>query len=131
MPHHATGAFEISMTPASPPEHEGRTATARMLLDKRYFGDLVGTGKGEMLSAVTDTQGSAAYVAIERVGGILHGRKGSFVVHHNGTRSGGADRLSIDIVPDSGTEELTGISGKLAIKIIDGEHFYEVDYLLP
>jgi hypothetical protein len=127
----ATGPFDVSMKPASPPDKEGRTAIGRMILDKQYFGDLAATGKGEMLTAVTDTKGSAGYVAIERISGTLKGRKGSFVLQHNGTMSGGAQNLATTIVPDSGTEQLTGISGKLAMELVDGKHVYELNYVLP
>lgn len=131
MTQHASGTFDITMTPASPPKHEGRTATGRMLLDKQYSGDLVATGKGQMLTAVTDTQGAAAYVAIERVKGTLNGKKGSFVIQHAGTMRGGAQHLSISVVPDSGTEELTGITGTLALKMVERSHTYAFDYVLP
>jgi hypothetical protein len=131
MTQHASGSFDITMTPASPPEHEGRTAIGRMLLDKQYAGGLSATGKGEMLTAVTDTPGSAAYVAIERISGTLKGRKGSFVIQHTGTMSGGAQQLTINVVADSGTGELAGISGTLALKVVERKHFYEFDYVLP
>ena len=131
MTHRAAGSFNVSMNPASPAERAGRTTLGRMLLEKQYGGDLAATGKGEMLTAVTDTKGSASYVAIEQVEGVLLGRTGSFVVHHTGTMSGGVDRLSIAIVPDSGTGELTGITGELTLKVVEGEHRYELVYSLP
>lgn len=126
-----SGTFDITVTPAAPPIHEGRTAMARMLLDKQYSGELLATGKGEMLTARTDTKGSAAYVAMERVTGTLSGRKGSFVVHHTGSMSGGATELTVSIVPDSGTEELAGISGHMSLKQVERQHYYELDYVLP
>ncbi len=126
-----SGAFDVLMTPAAPSEHAGRTQTARMLLDKQYFGELAATGKGEMLSAVTDTKGSAAYVAIERVGGTLGGKVGTFVIQHAGTMRGGVQQLSIGIVPDSGTGELEGITGTMAIRMDGRKHFYDLDYQLP
>jgi hypothetical protein len=131
MAQRATGPFDVSMKPASPPEKEGRTAIGRMVLDKQYFGELAATGKGEMLTAVTDTKGSAGYVAIERISGTLNGRKGSFVLQHNGTMRAGEQNLSTSIVPDSGTEQLAGISGTLAMKVVDGKHVYELNYVLP
>lgn len=127
---HASGPFEITMIPAGSPEKEGRTATARITLDKRYSGALSASGKGTMLTAVSDTKGSAAYVAIERVSGTLAGRKGSFVLQHAGTMRGGTSQATISIVPDSGTEELTGIGGSIALKVVDGKHFYALDYTL-
>ena len=44
---------------------------------------------------------------------------------------GGSFNLTIAVVPDSGTEQLTGISGKFSIEIKDGKHFYSFDYTLP
>lgn len=128
---HVEGAFDIKMSPASAPEHEGRTATGRMLLEKQYSGELQAAGKGEMLTAMTDTKGSAAYVAIERITGTLKGKAGSFVVQHAGTMRGGDSRLSVTIVPDSGTGELAGISGRMSLKQVDRKHRYELDYELP
>ena len=123
----ATGSLIVSMTPAAPSERSGRTTLGRMLLEKQYDGDLVATGKGEMLTAVTDTPGSASYVAIEHVTGTLDGRAGSFVLHHLGTMAGGVDQLAMAIVAESGTGELAGISGKFTLKVVDGKHLFELD----
>ena len=127
---HATGSFSISMTPATAPQRAGRTSFGRVLLEKVYAGDLVATAKGEMLNAVTDTQGAAGYVAMEAITGVLQGRQGSFVAQHAGTMADGRQALSIVIVPHSGTGQLAGISGTLAIRIVDGQHFYDIDYSL-
>ena len=43
----------------------------------------------------------------------------------------GEQQLSIAVVPDSGTEELTGIAGVFSLSIVDGKHCYTFDYLLP
>lgn len=129
----ATGLFEVKMS-AAPLADAGAGADAtlgRMLLDKSFSGDLIGTGKGEMLMAGTAVKGSAGYVAIERVTGTLSGRSGSFVLQHTGTMDRGAPQLSVTVVPDSGTEQLIGLTGKLAIIIADGKHRYEFDYTLP
>jgi hypothetical protein len=83
-----------------------------------------------MLTAGTDVPGSAGYVAMERVTGTLHGRSGTFVLQHSGTMTRGAPQLAITVVPDSGTGELTGLGGKMAIIIADGKHSYELDYTL-
>jgi hypothetical protein len=84
-----------------------------------------------MLSGMTGTKGSAGYVAIERVTGTLAGRRGTFILQHSGTMSRGAQQLTITVVPDSGTDELTGLTGTMAIIIADGKHSYEFDYELP
>ncbi len=126
----ATGLFEVKMSPAPLADAGADAMLGRMLLDKSFSGDLVGTGKGEMLMAGTAVKGSAGYVAIERVTGTLAGRSGSFVLQHSGTMNRGAPQLSVTVVPDSGTGELTGLSGQLAIIVADGRHRYEFDYTL-
>ena len=124
----ASGTFDVKVTPQGTPDTAEGSALGRMSLDKQFHGDLVGTGKGEMLTAMTDTKGSAGYVAIERVTGTLKGRSGSFVLQHTGTMAHGTQQLTIVVVPDSGTGELKGISGTMTIRIADGKHFYEFDY---
>jgi hypothetical protein len=84
-----------------------------------------------MLSAGTAVPGSAGYVAIERVSGALHGRQGSFVLMHYGLMERGTPSLRVSVVPDSGTGELAGIRGELAIHIEQGRHQYTFDYELP
>lgn len=126
----ASGTFEVKLTPQSSDEGEGSTL-GRLSLDKQYQGDLEATGKGEMLSVRTKVTGSAGYVAIERVTGTLHGKTGSFVLQHDGLMNRGAPALLIHIVPDSGSGELTGISGSATIKIEGGKHFYAIEYTLP
>lgn len=130
MKNRATGSVTVSMQPAAPERRSGRTTLGRMLLEKQYEGDLAASGAGEMLTAVTDTPGSASYVAIEQVSGTLGGREGSFVLHHLGTMTGGADRLVMAVVPGSGAGQLSGISGEFTLRVVDGRHLYEFDYEL-
>ena len=101
-----------------------------MTIDKQFHGDLEGTSKGQMLSAMGSIKGSAGYVAMERVTGTLKGRSGSFVLQHSGTMTRGEPRLVVSVVPDSGTAELVGLAGTLTIKIADGKHSYEFEYTL-
>ena len=129
--HHAKGTFEVTMNPLPLADTGGGDKLARMSLDKQFAGDLVGTGKGEMLSAGTKVKGSAGYVAIEKVVGTLDGRKGSFVFQHSAVMNRGVPQLTITVVPDSGTEGLTGIAGTFQIEIKDSKHFYDFEYTLP
>jgi hypothetical protein len=129
--HHAKGTFEVTLKPLSLSDAEAGDKLGRMSFTKQFAGDLVGTSKGEMLSAQTDVKGSAGYVAIERVTGTLAGRKGSFVFQHSGVMDHGNPQSTIVVVPDSGTEELAGIAGNFRIDIKEGKHFYEFDYTLP
>ncbi|WP_374674721.1 DUF3224 domain-containing protein [Ideonella sp.] len=131
MPTTARGSFTVQMTPQGEPVAADGVSTGRMALAKRFEGDLVATGQGEMLTALTPEKGSAGYVAIERVTGTLHGRSGSFVFQHSGTMDRGAQQLSITVVPGSGTGALAGIQGTFRLRIVDGQHLYEFDYTLP
>lgn len=124
----ATGTFEVKLSPLE--FHEPGVDLGRLALDKQFFGDLAATSKGEMLSALTSVKGSAGYVAIERVTGTLEHRAGSFVLMHTGTMTRGAPQLVIGVVPDSGTDQLTGLSGSMTINIVDGKHFYDFEYTL-
>jgi hypothetical protein len=128
---HASGTFDVKIIPQKD-EGIGDSTIGRMSIDKQYHGDLEGSGLGQMLAGMAaEVKDSGAYVAIERVRGTLQGRKGSFAVHHRGLMTRGAQDLVITVIPDSGTEELTGISGTMTIDIRDGKHFYGFDYTLP
>lgn len=126
----ASGTFEVKLTPLSSREAEGGIALGRSAIEKRFHGDLQGTGEGEMLTTLTPVSGSAAYVAIERVAGTVHGRTGSFVLQHRGVMTRGEQDLAITVVPDSGTGELAGIVGTMTIAIAEGTHSYELEYTL-
>lgn len=128
---HATGPFEVKLTPQSNEEGGDGTQMGRLAIDKKFDGDLKGTGKGEMLTGITAVKDSKAYVAIERVSGVLHGRSGSFLLQHNGVLTRGAPNLSVTVVPDSGTGELAGITGKMGVLIEGGKHSYDFEYTLP
>jgi len=127
----AKGSFTVEMKPQADLGSEASVKLARMSLAKHFDGDLQAVGQGEMLTALTPVPGSAGYVAIERVTGSLHGAGGSFVFQHSGTMDHGAQRLSITVVPDSGTGALLGLQGTFRIDIVERQHFYEFDYTLP
>jgi len=127
---HATGTFDVKVTPQPTEDKSADPSLARLTLDKQFHGDLEGSSKGQMLAASTSVKGSAGYVAIERVTGTLRGRKGSFTLQHFGTMTRAAPHLVVSVVPDSGTDELTGLAGAMTIKIEDGKHFYDFEYTL-
>lgn len=127
----ASGTFEVTMTPV---EATGRAAEAsinRMFIDKEFQGELEARSIVLMLAVSTETEGSAGYVAMERVTGALGGRKGGFALQHSGTMTRGAPELSVTVVPDSGTGQLVGLAGRMAIDIVDGQHLYDFTYSLP
>ena len=129
--HQAAGEFDVTVTPQPASSPTPGAQLGRMLLDKRYHGELEASAMGQMLSAGTATQGSAGYVAIEMVTGQLQGRSGSFVLQHHGLMDRGARQLVIVVVPDSGTGQLAGLAGRMDIRITEGKHFYSIDFTLP
>jgi hypothetical protein len=132
MTNHATGPFDVKVVPQPPEESAGSPAIARMLLDKQFHGDLEATSKGTMLAAGTGAKNSSGgYVALEIVTGSLKGRTGTFVLQHSATMNRGVPQLSITVVPDSATGQLTGLAGRMNITIADGKHTYDLEYTLP
>jgi hypothetical protein len=128
MPHHARGTFTVNLQPLTPPPAEG---LGRYSVDKQIHGDLEATTKGEMFSGGDPKQGAAGYVAIEVVTGTLSGKHGSFALQHSATMDQSGLKMQVVVVPGSGTGELKGIAGAFAIKIENGQHFYDFDYTLP
>ena len=128
MTNRASGTFEVKV---SPQDQGADMPVGRMMIDKQFQGDLVGTSKGQMLMASSDSvKNSAGYVAIEKVTGTLNGRRGSFYLQHNGVMTRGVGELTITVIPDSGTEQLVGLRGKMNIIIAEGKHSYEFEYTL-
>ena len=126
----ASGTFEVKLTPQAPDDNAGDAPLGRMTIDKQFHGGLEATSKGQMLAAGTEVKGSAGYVAMERVSGTLAGRSGTFLLQHSGTMTRGEGQLTVTVVPDSGTGELVGLAGKMAINIADGKHSYDFEYRL-
>ena len=124
---HATGPFDVKLNLLEP-YNKADPGFGRRSIDKQFRGDLDATSQGEMLS-VGSANGSGGYVAIERVSGTLHGRKGSFALQHNATMTRGEPYLNIIVVPGSGTGELEGLSGTMQIQIAPGgAHSYVFEY---
>jgi hypothetical protein len=129
MTKHATGTFDVKVIPQAADDPAGGPFS-RLFLDKQFHGDLEATSKGQMMGAGTAVEGSAAYVALELVSGTLHGRRGGFILQHTGQMTKAVAALTVTVVPDSGTDQLTGLAGKMAIIIADGKHCYELEYTL-
>ena len=111
MQQQTTGTFDVKMSPQS--DDGGAAAIARMVLDKQFHGALDAHSDGQMLAYSTETPGSAGYVAIEKV------------------MNRGQPQLSLQVIPDSGSGELSGLSGTMNIRIEDGQHYYDFGYSLP
>lgn len=128
----AKGEFEVKLAPLDSYAKGGEgVGVGRMSIDKSFYGDLEAMSQGEMLTAMTAVEGSAGYVALEQVDGSLNGRRGTFVLQHFGLMRGGDNQLILEVVPDSGTGELAGLTGEMEIIIEKGKHFYKFEYSLP
>lgn len=126
----ASGTFEVKLTPQTQDDPAADATLGRMVIDKQFHGALEAVSKGQMLTAITAVDGSAGYVAIERVSGTLQGRPGTFVLQHSGAMTRGEPQLTITVVPDSGTDQLAGLAGRMTITIADGKHSYDFEYTL-
>ncbi len=127
----AQGTFDVKLTPQAVDAPGDEAVVGRMIIDKTFSGELQGTSRGQMLAARTAVEGSAGYVAIERVTGSLHGAQGSFHLQHSGTMNRGEPSLTLTVIPDSGTDGLTGLRGAMKIIIEGTAHSYDFDYELP
>jgi Protein of unknown function (DUF3224) len=131
---HAKGTFVVKISPTDVSALGQEAGIGRMTIDKTFSGDIEGTSKGEMLTGGTDSTGAMAYVALERVTGKLNGRSGSFLLMHNASMlksDPASGMLQVTVVPQSGTDELSGLSGKLTITIEGGKHSFDLEYELP
>ena len=126
-----TGKFDVKMTPQAPDDGDASGVPGRMRLDKRYHGDLDASSRGQMLAAQSSVKGSAGYVAIEQVTGALQGRTGTFMLQHTGVMNRGTGSLTITVIPDSGTGELSELAGTMSIEAGGGVHTYIFDFTLP
>jgi hypothetical protein len=128
----ASGTFDVKIAPQPADDHSDGGALGRMAIDKTYHGDLDGTAVGTMLTGMSPSEKtSGVYVAVERVTATLAGRKGTFILHHTGVMDRGSQSLKVTVVPDSGTDQLTGLTGTMTIDIRDGMHLYTFEYTLP
>ena len=127
----ASGSFEVTATREPPYDSADGLVLGRTSFVKSFKGELEASSTVQMLSAGTPTQGSAVYVALERVNGKLAGRAGSFIFFHVGIMNRGQPSLKLEVAPDSGTGEFTGLTGQMQIEIKDGQHFYRFEYQLP
>ncbi|MEU5877591.1 DUF3224 domain-containing protein [Spirillospora sp. NPDC047279] len=128
---HAGGTFDIDLWDAAKPyEDGGGIALTRVQVRKTFHGDMVGGSTAELLTVETPA-GPAAYVGLETVRAILHGREGTFVLQHSAGGDENGQWLRWEIVATSGTGELAGIRGRGTIEVTPGGgHSWTLDYAL-
>lgn len=121
-----TGKFHVKLTPQELSyAHDTVLNAGRMNIDKTFEGTLSGNSRGEMLSVMNGDKSGGGYVAVEIFEGTLEGASGSFALQHYGKFGKSGQSLVLEVVPSSGVGELTGISGKMNIRIEEKQHFYD------
>ena len=121
----ASGSFEVRLTP----QDDAEVPAGRMLIDKTYQGDMVGSGTGQMISKRTDS-GTAVYFAIEEFSGSVKGHRGGFTLLHTGQMNPESQSLEVTILEGSGSGELRSISGSMLIIQDESGHRYELTFEL-
>ena len=125
----ATGTFEIDSWDEEAYDKREGAKLARARVAKTFSGDVEGASTTDILLAYGAEEGSAAYVGFERVVGSIHGRSGSFVLHHSATSSPEGRSATWSVVPDTGTGDLLGLRGEAEISVgPDGSYSFFLDY---
>ena len=122
----AKGNFDIQIKP----DATSADGIGRFTIDKTFHGGIEGASTGSMVAVRTSTAGSAGYVLIEHVSGVVNGKSGGFMLQHSGIMERGKPALTITVIPDSGTGDLTGIAGEMTIDAA-ANHAYVLTYSLP
>lgn len=129
---HATGTFEVKVKPVDASEIGKEAGLGRMTLDKVWTGGIEGTSRGEMTTSAVGKL--MLYVALETMAVKVGGHSGSFVFWHRATMlpdDPSSAFMEVTVVPGSGTGDLQGIEGTLAITIDKAGHSYNFKYTLP
>ncbi|WP_133480011.1 DUF3224 domain-containing protein [Cognatilysobacter segetis] len=127
----AHGRFEVKRMPQGALDLGDGAQALHLRFDKSFDGPLSATSVVHMLAIGTPVEGSAGYVAVERLDARLEGRGGRFAMMHFGVMDRGSPSLRLEVVPDSADGELEGLRGSMRIDITDGAHYYTFDYTLP
>ncbi|HEX6806480.1 MAG TPA: DUF3224 domain-containing protein [Gemmatimonadaceae bacterium] len=112
MKHTANGRFAIKSWDEKPySEGAGLPKMTRATVTKSFTGDITGESQVEYVMMYR-SDGTAAFVALERITGRIGSRTGSFVLQRTGVFESGAAKESYIVVPGSATGELEGLVGE-------------------
>jgi hypothetical protein len=118
---HAEATFKVDAWDEKPWDTaDGQPKMTRAEVTKSFEGDLEGTSQLQYLMTYRE-DGTADFVAMERIRGSLGGKRGSFVLSHVGAFVDGAASGTWTVVDGSGTDDLEGLSGSSAFSIPKGE----------
>jgi hypothetical protein len=111
-------------------EGEDQPRLTRASVTKTYTGDIEGSGQVEYLMMYR-SDGSAAFVGLERVVGRIGGKAGTFVLQRIGTFASGQAKESYSVIPGSATGDLQGLVGDGSSAVGHGmEHPFALSYEL-
>ncbi len=125
------GAFKVaSWNEDAYEERDGHRLT-RATVTQQFEGDIAGEGAAQWLMAVRP-DGTARFVGLQSVEGVLSGRRGTFVLETAGEFDGAVARWEASVVPGSGTGELADLTGAGRFEAPHGsEASYELKVELP
>jgi hypothetical protein len=129
MPHTAHARFAISNWDEKPySEGENLPKMTRASVTKTYTGDIDGEGHVEYIMMYR-SDGTAAFVGLERIVARVAGKSGSFVLQRTGVFEDGQAKESYSVVPGSATGELVGLTGEGSSAVGHGmEHPFALNY---
>ena len=88
---------------------EGGSDLTRALVTGGYEGAI--EGETTLAFLMHSLDGRTTFTGLERIVGKLGGRKGDFVVRHEGTFADGTLQTALTIVAGSATDDLRGLRG--------------------
>lgn len=117
----ATGQIQVKTWESIPFNTLGGPSLNEIRVTEDFVGDIVGEGTARMLQTLR-ADGSASFVAVERVVATLDGRSGTFVLQDEGTLEGTRVKGTWFVVGGSGTGDLAGLRGEGGFEAELGRH---------
>ena len=125
----AAATFTNHSHDEQPYDDRDGTVLGRVRIERTFEGDIAGEGTAELLTARA-ADGTAVYLAFDRIAGRIADREGSFVLAHRGTVTSEGASTAGEVVAGSGTGGLRGLTGTAEIAVEDGVHRLILDYEL-
>jgi len=117
----ATGNIQVKTWESLSFDTSGGPSLNELRVTEDFVGDIAGEGAARMLQTLR-ADGSASFVAVERVVAKLDGRSGSFVLQDEGSLVGNRVHGTWFVVAGSGTGELSGLRGEGGFEAELGQH---------
>ncbi len=123
----ASGSFQVASWQEDTYEETGEgKGLTQADVNLTFTGELEGDATVRWLMAYRP-DGTADFVGLARISGMLHGRPGSFVLTNTGEFDGRVARGTWSVVAGSGTGDLEGLAGTGGFEAAQ-EATYHLDY---